>query len=214
MKPDASFPLHRLEYPKISLKPWTLENDSVLKLSFGIVDTASNKAFVPQRAHVRFTDAQTGATTLLPVQIKSKGKARFDIVSRFLAHLTTGRLRILPRFPKKQKSSALPASLRSSSGQQTITILLGHPSNDIRPLEYTIGTISLPASRLLPLPKGRHDLSAKKEGEPAFVVQPEIRWTFEKEEKVISKGVSALGTGIVVAAPLAVWAVTVRPVSL
>jgi oligosaccharyltransferase complex subunit delta (ribophorin II) len=77
-------------------------------------------------------------------------------------------------------------------------------------LEYTIGSITLPSSRLLPLPKGRHDLSAKKEGEPAFVVQPEIRWTFEKEEKVISKGVSALGTGIVVAAPLAVWAVTVR----
>ena len=90
-----------------------------------------------------------------------------------------------------------------------MTILLGHPS-DIRPLEYTIGTVTLPASRLLPLPTGRHDLSAKKEGEPAFVVQPEIRWTFSPEEKVISKGVSAIGTVIVVALPLAVWGMMVR----
>lgn len=89
-----------------------------------------------------------------------------------------------------------------------MTILLGHPS-DISPLEYTIGTITLPASRLLPLPKGRHDLSVKKEGEPAFVVQPEIHWTFSEEEKVISKGVSAVGTAIVVGLPLAVWGLTV-----
>lgn len=73
--------LPRLEYPKISLNPWTLEDNSVLRLSFGIVDTATAKAFVPQRAHIRFTDAQTATTTLLPVQIKTKGKARFDLVS-------------------------------------------------------------------------------------------------------------------------------------
>ena len=91
-----------------------------------------------------------------------------------------------------------------------MTIFLGHPS-DIRPLEYTIGTISLPASRLLPLPKGRHDLSVKKEGEPAFVVQPEIHWTFSPEEKVISKSVSAIGTLIVIAVPLAVWGLMVSP---
>lgn len=105
-------------------------------------------------------------------------------------------------------------ALRSSSGTYTLTLLLGHPSNNIQPLEYTVGTITLPSSRLLPLPKGRHDLTIKKEGEPAFVVQPEIKWTFNQEEKMVSKGVSAIGTGIVVGLPLAVWTLTVssRPV--
>jgi hypothetical protein len=76
-------------------------------------------------------------------------------------------------------------------------------------LSYTFGTISLPASRLLPVPKHRHDLSSKKEGEPAFVVQPEIQWTFNQGEKVVGKGVSAIGTGMVVGLPLAVWFMTV-----
>lgn len=68
----------------------------------------------------------------------------------------------------------------------------------------------MPSSRLLPRPKGRHDLSMKKDGEPAFVVQPEIQWTFSQPEKMVSKGVSAIGTGIVVGLPLAVWTLTVR----
>ncbi|KAJ9108102.1 hypothetical protein QFC19_002567 [Naganishia cerealis] len=150
----------KLEYPSPSLATWALEPDSILRLSFGIIDSSNAKGFVPQHAHVRLTDVETAATTWLPVQIKGKGKARFDL-----------------------KSSSLPAALRSSSGSHTLTLLLGHPS-DIRPLSYTFGTLTLPASRLLPVRKHRHDLSVKKEGEPAFVVQPEIQWTFNIQEKM------------------------------
>ncbi|KAJ9092038.1 hypothetical protein QFC21_007018 [Naganishia friedmannii] len=174
----------KLEYPTPSLTNWALEPDSILRLTFGIIDSSNGKGFAPQHAHVRFTDAETAATTLLPVQIKGKGKARFDL-----------------------KSSTLPASIRASSGTHTLTLLLGHPSS-IAPLSYTFGTVSLPAPRLLPVPKHRHDLSSKKDGEPAFVVQPEIEWTFNTGEKVVGKGVSAVGTGIVVGLPVAVWFMT------
>lgn len=195
------------------MEPWTLEADSVFKLSFGIVDTASDEPFVPQHAHVRFTDAKTAATTLQPVTIKGKGKAKFDLVRvKFCREFTDDDLHdlILISAPfASQKSSSIPAALRASTGTHTVTILLGHPSNDIRPLEYTIGTITLPSSRLLPLAKSRHDLSVKKAGEPAFVVQPEIQWTFGQPEKTVSKGISAIGTGIVIGLPLAVWALTV-----
>jgi hypothetical protein len=68
-------------YPTPSLTTWALEPDSILRLTFGISDSSNGKGFTPQHAHVRFTDAKIGTTTLLPVQIKGKGKARFDLVS-------------------------------------------------------------------------------------------------------------------------------------
>lgn len=62
----------------------------MFRLSFGIIDTASGKPFTPQHAHVRFTDAETAATTFLPVVIKGKGKAKFDLVRRVFLLVEVG----------------------------------------------------------------------------------------------------------------------------
>jgi oligosaccharyltransferase complex subunit delta (ribophorin II) len=76
-----------------------------------------------------------------------------------------------------------------------MTLILSTLPSDITPLLYPLGTIVLPESKLLPIPRHRHDLPART-GEPAFQAEQELAHTFREQEKSVGWIKSLLGTGV------------------
>jgi oligosaccharyltransferase complex subunit delta (ribophorin II) len=186
----------------------------VLKLQFNIVDTASSTPLKAQQVHLQFKDVETGDTVVLPVIVKSKGNARFDLVGGSQTRRLSTMAKPHPNdvvspllSPTKQKAASLPPSLTHSTGTFTLTLNIGHPST-IHPFQYLLGTLTLPTSLLhapSPYSIDRHALPPPH-GFPAFKPQPEIAHTFRPDEKTVGKVQSSVGTWGVVVVPWIVLA--------
>ncbi|WVR05815.1 hypothetical protein IAU60_002840 [Kwoniella sp. DSM 27419] len=168
---DATY---TLKEPAPLPNPITLTDSSIFKLSFMTIDTSTGEGVYPQQAHLLFEDTKGGDVTL-PVTVKGNGRAQITINTA------------------KPHPALLP-----THGTFHLTLLLSS-LDTLEPLSYPLGELSLPASVLQPVARGRHDLPPRQ-GEPAFQREQEIQHTFKEEEKTVGWTKAVLGT-IVTLAP-------------
>ncbi|CDZ97396.1 Oligosaccharyltransferase, delta subunit (ribophorin II) [Phaffia rhodozyma] len=160
---------HTLEPPHSLTTPLVLPPLSTFKLAFQVTDE-NGDGIIPHQAHLSFVDVETGKDEVLPLNVRAKGKTRFEI-----------------------DTASPPSQLLSTTGTFTVTLNVG--SLTASSISYPLLTLSLPSTVLTP--QKAHVDTYSAELFSSFGKQKLIHHTFREDEKGVNALISLLGTGAV-----------------
>ena len=156
-----------------------------LKLTFQVTDQTTDNGVQPHQTFLRFFDSTTGEEGIQPVKVTPSGKAKFELVRRFIA-VPLAPLTLPP--PKTQNMAKPPSSLPpSGAAPLRVSLLLGSFVHS--PAALDLFDLHIPPSA----PASVHP------DESFYHPRPELAHTFRAEPKLPPRFVSAFFAALVLA---------------